>query len=360
MTDITICGAGIFGLSIAWVCLKRGAKVQVIEPNSPGSGASGGFVGALAPHVPENWNTKKQFQFDSLILAASFWQEVDQVSGLSSDYARSGRLQPITNTHGLKLAKLREQSAQKLWQGEASWNVIPADSISSWRPISPTGFLIYDTLSAHLHPKRACQSLLKAIRNKGAKVVADAALQGSTIWATGVAGLEMLSNDLGYSIGNAVKGQAALLKPEGSLPSQLPQIFANGLHIIPHTDGTVAVGSTSENEFSTSLADERLMVTIEQAKQSLPLLKTASVIEHWVGFRPRASTRAPLLGNWPHRPGHYIANGGFKIGFGVAPLVAKMMADLVLDQIDTIPNDFKVKPAQNKIQNQINDDVVAS
>ena len=51
----------------------------------------------------------------------------------------------------------------------------------------------------------------------------------------------------------------------------------------------------------------------------------------------RAASRAPLLGPWPGRRRHFIANGGFKIGFGVAPLVAQVMADLVLDGRDRIP-----------------------
>ncbi|MFC3117525.1 FAD-dependent oxidoreductase [Jhaorihella thermophila] len=53
MVDVTVRGAGIFGLSIAWECACRGARVQVVDPAGPGTGASGGLVGALAPHVPE-------------------------------------------------------------------------------------------------------------------------------------------------------------------------------------------------------------------------------------------------------------------------------------------------------------------
>ena len=57
--------------------------------------SSGGIVGALAPHVPENWNSKKQFQFQSLVKSEKFWNDVDLVSGVNSGYARLGRLQPI-------------------------------------------------------------------------------------------------------------------------------------------------------------------------------------------------------------------------------------------------------------------------
>ena len=75
----------------------------------------------------------------------------------------------------------------------------------------------------------------------------------------------------------------------------------------------------------------------------MPVLKGARVIERWAGVRPRASTRAPILGPWPNRAGHFIANGGFKIGFGVAPKVAEVMCDLILDGKDDIPDAFRLK-----------------
>jgi glycine oxidase len=65
------------------------------------------------------------------------------------------------------------------------------------------------------------------------------------------------------------------------------------------------------------------------------------VIERWAGIRPRARSRAPMLGLHPTRPGAFIANGGFKIGFGMAPLVAELMADLVVDGTDRIPPEFR-------------------
>ena len=50
-----------------------------------------------------------------------------------------------------------------------------------------------------------------------------------------------------------------------------------------------------------------------------------------------------MLGAWPGREGHFIANGGFKIGFGMAPMVGITMANLVLDGEDAIPEGFKVE-----------------
>jgi glycine oxidase len=74
-----------------------------------------------------------------------------------------------------------------------------------------------------------------------------------------------------------------------------------------------------------------------------PALAGAPLVGRWAGFRPRASHRAPVLGEWPGRPGHYVANGGFKIGFGIAPGAAEAMADLVLEGRDSIPPGFRVE-----------------
>ncbi|MEO0356743.1 MAG: FAD-dependent oxidoreductase, partial [Pseudomonadota bacterium] len=82
--DITVRGAGVLGLSCALACLKRGARVNVIDPNGAAFGASGGIVGALAPHMPENWVPKKQFQFDSLIMGRDFWPWGVRFRGLPS------------------------------------------------------------------------------------------------------------------------------------------------------------------------------------------------------------------------------------------------------------------------------------
>lgn len=340
MVDVTVRGAGIFGLSIAWACAQRGATVQVIDPNGPAAGSSGGIVGALAPHVPENWNPKKAFQLESLLMAGPFWEAVETAGGGSAGYARTGRLQPIADDHALALAKVREVTAQDLWQDNADWRVIPATD-STFAPHSPTGMMIHDTLSALIHPRAACAALVKALASKGFHVTSEAKDQGQIIWATGVQGLQEMTAKHHRLVGAGVKGQAALL---GHASPGAPQLFGGGVHIIPHLDGTTAIGSTSERDFDNPYStDPQLDEVIETARAAVPALRDAPILERWAGIRPRARSRAPMLGAWPGHPGHFIANGGFKIGFGMAPKVAQVMADLVLEQQDNIPEGFRVE-----------------
>ncbi|MFW2588855.1 NAD(P)/FAD-dependent oxidoreductase [Sagittula sp. SSi028] len=338
--DVTIRGAGIFGLSIAWALTQRGARVQVVDPHGAGAGSSGGIVGALAPHVPENWNEKKAFQLDSLLMAETFWREVEQAGGQSAGYGRTGRLQPVMDDNGLGLARERATGAAQLWRGQAVWEVVK--DAGPLAPASPTGWLIRDTLTARMHPRHACAALVAALAARGVPVLAQAEDAGAVLWATGWRGLLDLTEATGRKVGDGVKGQAVAMRFDAG--ADAPQLFVDGLHIVPHADGTVAIGSTSERTFDDPTAtDAQCEGLIERARDALPALRKAEVIERWAGVRPRARSRAPLLGRWPDRAGHYVANGGFKIGFGMAPKIADVMADLILnDQWGGIPEGFRI------------------
>jgi glycine oxidase len=337
MGHLTICGAGVFGLTLAWSALKRGAKVTVIDPNGPGSGASGGIVGALQPHAPDPWNEKKQFQLESLIISTAYWAGVEACSGLSTGYAKVGRLCPLKTAREVTLAENRKAAIAEHWPRAETWRLIDAPK-SDWCPASPTGLYLHDTLSAILNPRRATASLAAAIAAKGGQFTTAPPGDGPVVWATGWQGLQDLGAWFAAPVGNGVKGQAALLAHNAA---GLPQIYAEGLHIIPHTDGTVAVGSTSERDFADpTTTDNALEDVLDRARTALPALKNAQVLERWAGVRPRAASRAPLLGPWPGRAGHFIANGGFKIGFGMAPKSAESMCDLIFDKIDRIPVAF--------------------
>ena len=163
--------------------------------------------------------------------------------------------------------------------------------------------------------------------------------EGKLVDATGYEGLLAISEKMGKSMANGVKGQAALLQFDARTQ---PQLFADALHIVPHEDGTVAIGSTSEREFTDPTStDGQLEDVITRAVAAFPVLKDAPVLARWAGVRPRTRSRAPVLGPHPLDPEAFIANGGFKIGFGMAPKVGEVMADLILEDRDIIPEDFK-------------------
>lgn len=336
--DITIRGAGVFGLAIAWAAARRGARVRVVDPAGPGAGASGGLVGALAPHAPEDWTPLKAFQLQALLMAPDWWAAVETASGLATGYGRTGRLQPLADATAIALARRRAVEAALRWPGGLVWEVVPATGAPG-EPVTASGVLLRETLAARINPRAAVAALVAAVRAAGGEVVPEGAEATPTIWATGAAGLLDLSAALGRNLGGGQKGQAALLGP--CLPPGAPQVYAGGLHVVPHADGTVAVGSTSEpGAADPGTTDARLDAVIAAARVAVPALAAAPILARWAGLRPRPAARRPILGPWPGRPGHFVANGGFKIGFGLAPLVGERMADLVLDGAADLPEDW--------------------
>jgi len=343
--DLTVMGAGAWGLAVAVACARRGAHVRVIDPAGPAAGASGGIVGALAPHVPEQWNDKKAFQLEALLMAEAYWADIARLSGSDPGYARTGRLHPLADAAAVARAEERARGAADLWLGRAEWRVIAAHEGGwggDWAPASPSGMLVHDTLTARLHPRRATLALAGALETLGGEIACEGLPEGPVVWATGVAGLEEISALAGKTAGTGVKGQAALLRPRGFDAADMPQLFIDGLHAVPHADGTVGIGSTSERDYDDGTAtDAQLDELIARAHGICPALVEAEVVARWAGVRPRARSRAPMLGSHPFRDNAFIANGGFKIGFGLSPLVGEVMADLVLEGRDRIPEGFR-------------------
>ncbi len=332
-------GAGIFGLACAWALLQRGARVRVFEVDRIGAGSSGGHVGALAPHAPENWNPKKALQLESLLSAADFWAEVEAVSALPSGYVRTGRLQPVADAETAARLQDRIAAATLNWPGAMGMSLIDRPQ-GALVPNSPTGLWLLDGLTARLNPRAVLAALAGAIRAGGGEIDEGRpapADHAPTIWATGTAGLLDLNAALDRRIGQGVKGQSLLV---GFAAPDSPQVFADGLHIVPHADGTTAIGSTSENSFDHDRPDEQADALLARAVATCPALAGAPVLDVWAGLRPRARSRAPVLAPWPGRPGHLIANGGFKIGFGMAPLIADLAAQVVLDGRRDLPDLF--------------------
>lgn len=337
MSDLTILGAGIFGLSCAWEAMQRGARVRVIDPGGPGAGASGGLVGALAPHAPEGWTPAKALQLDALLMAPGWWAGVEAASGLPPGYARTGRVQPLKDARAVEQAQARSRGAEMLWQGQARWQVRPA---RPGDPVSASGMVAEDSLTARLSPRMAAAALVAAIRARGGVILREGPAKGPVIHATGAAGLRELSAALGREAGRGEKGQALSLA--FGAPGR-PQIYAPGLHIVFHADGSTAIGSTSERDYDRpDTTDAQLDALHARALEVLPELQGAPVLTRWAGERPRAASRTLLLGKWPSRPGHFLANGGFKTGFAMAPLAAGMLVDLVLEGEDRIPADWRV------------------
>ncbi len=153
---------------------------------------------------------------------------------------------------------------------------------------------------------------------------------------------DALGLEAGVTLGQAVKGQAALL--DAAVDPAMPVVFLNGLYIVPHEDGTVAIGSTSEDCFSDPLnTDEKLEKLLADASAVVPSLAGAPVLERWAGLRPKAVGRDPMVGVLPGHPKLVALTGGFKVSFGLAHFLADAALQTVCGHTPVIPSGFRLQ-----------------
>lgn len=351
------------GLWAAVHAERFGIETLLVDAGRFGQGASGGLLGALMPHMPDKWSEKKQFQFDALVSLEEEIAALEAATGLSACYRRAGRLIPLPKPHLRQIALGHSRDAETHWrQGgrEFHWHVLDTAPVPGWiDPAAAESGFVFDTLAARVAPRallNVLQRFLAQARHvrlaeglrisgidpdRGVATTSEGDIRfGRCILAAGHRSfpiLDGLTHDRKSALGQPVKGQAALLKAD--IDSSHPVIFRDGLYIVPHESGLVAVGSTSENRFEDPLStDGQLDDLLAAARTMAPALAEAEVIERWAGLRPKAVDRDPMVGPHPDHPSLIALTGGFKVSFGLAHRLAEAAVRGAVD----MPSRFKL------------------
>lgn len=348
------------GLWAAVHAERAGVKTLLVDASRLGQGASGGLLGALMPHMPDKWSDKKQFQFEALVSLEREIAVLEEMTGLSAGYRRSGRLVPLPKPHLRTIALGHERDAEIHWRDgdrRFHWHVLDEGepgrhgAIEWIDPAAGDCGFVFDTLAARVAPRKLMAVLSAALQQaRHVRIVEATEVEridpGSGLAATShgdiafghcilSAGhrsfpiLDGLTGGCHSPLGQPVKGQAALLKAD--VDGRLPVIFRDGLYIVPHEDGLVAIGSTSENRFDNPAStDSQLEALIAAARVMAPVLSDAPVVERWAGLRPKAIDRDPMVGAHPHHPSLIALTGGFKVSFGLAHRLAESAVCIAL------------------------------
>jgi glycine oxidase len=138
-------------------------------------------------------------------------------------------------------------------------------------------------------------------------------------------------NCLGAWAGTPVKprkGQMLYLQP-GRKDLLQHVVRAPEVYMVPRSSGKILVGATVEDVgFDTTVSSQAIQRLFTAAAGYMPELKTAAVAESWAGLRPGTPDDLPILG-LTGTPGIFAATGHFRNGILLAPVTAKIMAELV-------------------------------
>ena len=127
-----------------------------------------------------------------------------------------------------------------------------------------------------------------------------------------------------------VRGQLLQLAWDGPALNRI--VWGSRCYLVPAGPKTILVGATVEEAgFDERTTVEGVSELLEAACDLVPCLRQATFVGARVGLRPATVDEMPLIGRSVKVPGLVYATGHYRNGVLLAPLTARAVADLVLD-----------------------------
>lgn len=335
--DAVVIGGGVAGLACARALARGGAAVRVYEP-FPGRGASWAAAGMLSPwaeaDAPEEAMAARE---RAHALYPAWIAEIEEESGLRVDFTRCGslavsvagaptaaeRLRPILGRAPGAAILDREMArleAPILGIGTPDDAVLlPEEGM-----VDPRGLMDALARSCKLAGVVIREEPVFSILTAEERAVGVRAASGDQSAGCVVAAAGAWSNPfLAKEDVRPIRGQILALAP-GRDAIRVRRVIQSGrCYIVPRRDGSVVLGSTSEDAgFDPSVTVAGVRGLIEAMLAVAPGLADWTVTRAWAGLRPLRE-EGPCVGADPERKGLYHAAGLYRHGILLAPWVAE-------------------------------------
>lgn len=354
--DIVIIGGGVMGCAIAYNLAKEGLKPVVIEKSDVGgeaSGANGGGVRQSARNLKE-----MPLAMESIRMYGHLHEEL----GMDVEYIRQGNLRLCTSeeeletmrnsvasqkTVGLELEMLDRQQVLEInpYVGEKviGASYCPTDGHVNPFLVTYAFFLKAKSLGARFHTHEEAREI-RLQKGRVTAVITDKNTFETDVVvnAAGIAG-RRIANMVGLDIPmRPVFTEALITDPYPPLFRQMIG-HAKGLFYGRQTvHGPFFWGGFVGTEQFIHREGKPLFHFIGPAISQLvidffPVLKQLQVIRMWSGLIAQMSDGIPVLGLTQEVPGFVFATGFSGHGFGLAPVIGRLISELIMDCNPSIP-----------------------
>jgi len=354
--DIAIIGGGIIGCAIAYEIARRGAcHVQVIERGEPGGGASGAAAGVLAV---ASSRAPGGALFDlrraGLAMFAPLSEELRERSGIDIEYREQGFLKlAFSEKESAELQALtsrrEEQGFVVDWLDPSRLNSVQPGLNPALRgaahfagdgAVNPVLFVqALRVASERLGVAYRCGAPLTALEVSGERVLGITA--GGERLTPGV--VVIAAGAWSAEIGSLLRVKVPVRPDKGEMlalrncPPLRPTISWGDGYLAPRCDGEVFVGSTSmRGVFDAAVTAGSVQLLLERALCMVPALRDAAVVRLWAGLRPCPTIRRPIIGPVRGYENVILATGHHRSGVLLAPITAKLVAELILEQATSV------------------------
>ena len=347
-SDVIVVGGGIIGCAIAYTLAKEGVRVRLIEREEPGCEASRAAAGMLAPQseaMHESYGPFFELCRASLRLYPDFVAEIEEVTGLSVEYRREGALfLAFDFAEGEVLAAAYEkQKALGLAVED-----LTADEVHEREPAlsKAVQMALFLPDEHQVDNRKLMEALILAAQRRGVEMLTGRPVLGLVREGDRVVGVRT-SHDVytAACVINCAGAWAATVDPQRHPPlpvkpirGQIVVLHARApllehvvhsahCYIVPRRDGRLLIGSTMEDVgYEKRVTADALLRLLAAARQALPAIERCAFVEAWAGFRPDTPDHLPILGE--AEPGLLLATGHFRNGILLAPITARLIAEL--------------------------------
>ena len=350
---VIIVGGGIIGCLTAWRLKMLGAEPLVLDRGRIGAEASWAGAGILSPIHP--WLYPDAFSElvnTSLALYPEYVSELEDISGMSVEWSRSGLMIPMFATD-----RTDHRQAALAWSGRFGWPVEPlsaSDTRLSEPAVSPEvcGSLLWPEVGQVRNP-RLLQAARLALQALGVELREHTEVAGLLEGKDGVAGVRLAdgehiaadhvllaagswSGGLGEAMGLAlpvrpVKGQIVLLHCASGTVRHI--VKHDDAYFVPRLDGRVLVGASLEDAgFRRGNTVAEVGRLLDAVRQMMPSLAGAEIERQWMGFRPGSPDGLPYLGPVAGRRNLWVSTGHYRNGVVLAPVSAELISRWILGQ----------------------------
>jgi len=359
--QILVVGGGVIGLNIALDLVRDGHDVQLLEREIPGQRASWCSAGLLTPSSPWNYGAPLiELAHLSETLYPDLVADLLEHTGIDSEYEIAGMLYP--EGVGADATKVADETARRNALGFATEPLGRAqlDVLQPGFAAKVTG-AGWQPHSARLRPPRLLAAMRRRAVGLGVLVTSHCDVTGILGDARGVRGVatstgqdlpadvvvlaagawaSSLATTIGVEIDvRPVRGQILLLRGEPGLLG--PTVNNGDSYLLPRRDGRVLVGSTMEDAgFDAVTTPEAIARLRGLARAIFPSTEHMVGETAWAGLRPGTPDRLPYIGPVDDVPGLLLATGHYRNGILLAPITARLIADVVAGrdtQVDLSP-----------------------
>jgi glycine oxidase len=171
---------------------------------------------------------------------------------------------------------------------------------------------------------------LLSVRIGGERVPAGHLIIAAGVWSRQVASLLRVKVPV-----RPDRGEMLALRPS----SPLRRIVSwNDGYLVPRPDGEVLVGSTSARGVEEKVVTASSMdLLLRRAVRMVPDLADATLLRTWAGLRPLSTLRRPIIGPLRGFENVTLASGHHRSGILLAPITAKLVAELLVQGATSIP-----------------------